>query len=62
MQLQIPELNFLHHKRRIVMPLENLIVLGIVGAGMLAFAVVTFWLTTESGAERKRESRMIAAE
>ncbi|MEH6752875.1 MAG: hypothetical protein V7788_01755 [Alphaproteobacteria bacterium] len=44
------------------MPLENLIVLGIVGAGMLAFAVVTFWLTTESGAERKRESRMIAAE
>jgi hypothetical protein len=44
------------------MPMENLIVLGIVGAGMLAFAAVTLWLTTESGARRKRESQMSAAE
>lgn len=44
------------------MPMENLIVLGIVGAGMLAFAVVTLWLTTESGAQRKRERHMTAAE
>ena len=44
------------------MPIENLIVLGIVGAGMLAFAGVTFWLITESGAQRKRERQMAAAE
>ena len=44
------------------MPIENMIVLGIVGAGMLAFAAVTLWLTTESGAQRKRENHMSPAE
>ncbi len=42
--------------------LENMIVLGIVGAGMIAFAAVTFWLTTESGARRKQERDIVAAE
>jgi hypothetical protein len=56
------ELDFLHQTRRCVMPIENLIVLGIVGAGMLAFAAVTLWLTTESGAQRKRESHIAPAE
>lgn len=44
------------------MPLENLIVLGIVGAGMIAFAVVAAWLTTESGTRRKHERDIVAAE
>lgn len=44
------------------MPMENLIILGIVGAAMVGFMAVTFWLTTESGAQRKRERQMSAAE
>lgn len=44
------------------MPIENMIILGIVGASMIGFMAVTFWLATESGAERKRESQMSAAE
>jgi hypothetical protein len=44
------------------MPIENLIILGIVGAAMVGFMAVTFWLTTVSGAQRKRESQMTAAE
>lgn len=44
------------------MPLENMIVLGIVSAGMIAFAAVTFWLTTESGSRRKHERDIVAAE
>jgi len=62
MQPGLQELDFLHQPRRCVMPIENLIVLGIVVAAMVGFIAVTFWLTTESGAQRKRENHMIAAE
>ncbi len=44
------------------MPVENLIILGIVCGGMLAFGAVTLWLTTESGRARKSEQHMVAAE
>jgi len=44
------------------MPVENLIILGIVVGGMLAFGAVTLWLTTESGRARKVERHMAAAE
>jgi len=43
------------------MPLENIIVLGIVAAGMLAFSVVAGWLTWESGKQRKIEQHQAAA-
>jgi|AACY02.14.fsa_nt_gi hypothetical protein len=39
------------------MPVENLIILGIVVVGMVSFTVVTGWLTAESGAARKREAK-----
>jgi len=48
--------------RENVMPVKNLIILGIVCGGMLAFGAVTLWLTTESGRARKEEQRMAAAE
>lgn len=48
--------------RENVMPVENLIILGIVVGGMLAFGAVTLWLTTESGRARKAERHMAAAE
>ncbi len=44
------------------MPVENLIVLGIVVTGMVVFGAVTLWLTTESGRARKAERQMMAAE
>ena len=44
------------------MPVENLIVLGIVVVGMAAFAGVTLWLTTESGRQRRNERHLAAAE
>lgn len=44
------------------MPMENLIVLAIVAVGMVTFAAVTGWLTTESGRARKRERDIVAAE
>lgn len=44
------------------MPIENVIILGVVGAAMVGFMIVTFWLATESGAARKRERQMSVAE
>ena len=44
------------------MPVENLIVLGIVIGGMAVFGAVTLWLTTESGRARKDEQYMTPAE
>lgn len=44
------------------MPLENLIVLGIVVAGMAAFTIVAGWLTYESGRRRKGERHGSPAE
>jgi len=47
--------------RSFVMPLENIIILGIVFVSMLAFSVVTGWLTWESGKQRKIERDQAAA-
>ncbi len=44
------------------MPFENIFVLGIVAAGMLAFSIVAGWLTWESGKQRKTEQHQAAAE
>jgi hypothetical protein len=44
------------------MPVENLIILGIVVVGMAAFGAVTLWLTTESGRLRRNERHFVAAE
>lgn len=44
------------------MPLENMIILGIISASMVGFMVITFWLAAESGAARKRETQIAAAE
>jgi hypothetical protein len=48
--------------RSVAMPLENIFVLGIVAAGMLAFSVVAGWLTWESGKQRDIERHQAAAE
>lgn len=44
------------------MPLENIIVLGIVVVAAVAFSAVAGWLTWESGKLRKNERRQAAAE
>lgn len=44
------------------MPLENMIILGIVLVAMVAFSVVAGWLTWESGKQRKIERDQAAAE
>ena len=44
------------------MPVENIIVLGIVVAGMLAFVIVAGWLTCESGRCRRQERHGAPAE
>lgn len=44
------------------MPLENMIVLGVIVASMVAFIGVTAWMATESGARRKQEREIASAE
>ncbi len=44
------------------MPVENMIVLGIVVAGMVAFSVVAFWLSAESGRRNRNEHHGTPAE
>jgi hypothetical protein len=48
--------------RRLDMPVENMIVLGIVVAGMVAFSVVAFWLSAESGRRNRNEHHGTPAE
>ena len=44
------------------MPVENMIILGIVVVAMVAFCAVAGWLTLESGKARKNERQSSAAE
>lgn len=44
------------------MPVENLIILGIVVVAMVTFCAVAGWLTLESGKARKNERHPNAAE
>ena len=44
------------------MPVENIVILGILVAAMVAFCTVGGWLTTESGKQRKIERHQAAAE
>lgn len=44
------------------MPVENIIILGIVVVSNLAFCAVAGWLTWESGKQRKIERHQAAAE
>jgi hypothetical protein len=44
------------------MPVENMIILGILVAAMVAFCTVAVWMTWESGKQRKIERHQAAAE
>jgi hypothetical protein len=48
--------------RSFVVPVENIIILGIVVVSNLAFCAVAGWLTWESGKQRKIERHQAAAE
>jgi hypothetical protein len=50
------------HSRSFAMPIENMIVLGIVLVGAAAFSAVAGWLTWESGKQRKIDRLPAAAE
>ncbi|MDA0787513.1 MAG: hypothetical protein O3B37_14605 [Proteobacteria bacterium] len=42
------------------MPVENMIILGIVIVAMVSFCAVAGWLTLESGKQRKNERHQAA--
>jgi hypothetical protein len=48
--------------RSFAMPVENMIILGILVAAMVAFCTVAVWMTWESGKQRKIERHQAAAE
>ncbi|MBT3809600.1 MAG: hypothetical protein HOF99_08885 [Rhodospirillaceae bacterium] len=49
-------------RRIFAMPVENIIILGILVASVVAFCTVAGWLTWESGKQRKNERQSAAAE
>jgi hypothetical protein len=44
-----------NQSRSFAMPVENLIILGILVGSVVAFCTVAGWLTWESGTQRKNE-------